>query len=306
MKYPTMRTEHIAGLTLADGSSWEIIAANDRANDVVLAFAKVMQLQFLEKSSRKKSRHNSFRRLNVLVEDPKTDSSQLSTMIHLTFEDPDTIVYTLNSKESDEMPVPPFMHLSMVICRDAQCRGGVLLHGAFAGWNGNGVILAGPGGRGKTTASQRLPHHWQSFCDDTTLVVCDSKGMYRAHPWPTWNTFMFSEPGGTWDVQHAIPLKGIFMLKQGKEDLVSPLGVGESVCSLAQSAEQASWPMANSAGEEVRTLRLERFENICNLAKSVPAYLLHASLNGTFWEKIERVLIKNSAFSHKLNENQKN
>ena len=177
MKYPiSTSTEHVTGLALADGSIWDIVAADDRAHDVVSALAKAMQLQPQRKDTQNKSHYSTPRRLIVHVEDPKRDSAQLSTTAHLTFEDQDTIC-TLISKENNEMPVVPLMHLSMVICRDAQCRGGVLLHGALAAWNGNGVILAGPGGRGKTTASRRLPSHWQSFCDDTTLVVCDNKGV---------------------------------------------------------------------------------------------------------------------------------
>ena len=81
---------------------------------------------------------------------------KLTTTAHLTVRDQDTICAVI-SDESHEMLAFQLMHLSLVICRDAQHRGGVLLHGALAGWNGNGVILAGPGGRGKTTASRRLP-----------------------------------------------------------------------------------------------------------------------------------------------------
>ena len=50
MKYLIPRsTKHFAGLALADGSNWDIIAADDRAYDVVLDLAKVMQLQSQEK-----------------------------------------------------------------------------------------------------------------------------------------------------------------------------------------------------------------------------------------------------------------
>jgi len=95
-------TEHVAGLVLAGGSSWEINAANDRANGAVLALVKIMQLQPLEKRVQKKSHYHTSRRLIVQVEDHKEDhkidSAQFSTTIHLTFEDKNTIVCTLNSK----------------------------------------------------------------------------------------------------------------------------------------------------------------------------------------------------------------
>ncbi len=291
MNYPISKSNgRFARLALADGSIWDIIAANDRAYDVVSALAKVMQLQSLEKSAQKKSHYHTFRRLTVQVEGHKTDSAQLSTTIHLTIQDEDTVCTLLNN-ENNEMPALPLMHLSMVICQDAHHRGGVLLHGALAERDGNGVILAGPGGRGKTTVSKRLPNHWQSFCDDTTLVIWDNKGVYWAHPWPTWSTFMFNGSGGTWDVQHAVPLKGIFFLDQAHEDAFEPLGIAQSVCLLNESAEQSSWHMPNcSEKNALRKLRLLRFDNICALAQTVPSYVLRLSRNGAFWQEIEQAL----------------
>lgn len=292
MKYPIpTSTEHFAGLALADGSNWDIIAANDRACDVVSALAKAMQLQSPDKRAQKKSRHNTSRRLIVQVEGHKRDSAQHSTTVHSIYEDEDTIVCTLISKEHNEMPALPPVHLSMVICRDAQYRGGVLLHGALAGWNGNGVLLAGPGGRGKTTASKRLPHNWQSFSDDTTLVIRDNKGMYWAHPWPTWSQFMMGGNGGTWDVQHALPLKGIFFIEQAHVDEFEPLGIAQSVCLLNESAEQSQWLISSlSEKKELRGLRLLRFDNICALAQTVPSYVLRLGRDGAFWQEIERAL----------------
>jgi hypothetical protein len=42
--------------------------------------------------------------------------------------------------------------------------------------------------------------------------------------------------------------------------------------------------------EEVRALYLERFNNLCALARVIPAHVLHISLTGAFWQEIERVL----------------
>jgi SynChlorMet cassette protein ScmC len=284
--------EYIVELALADDSIWNIVAVDDRAYDVVSALAKAMQLESIVKNVQKKSRHSTPRRLIVHVEDQKRDSARLTTTAHLTFVDQNTICAVI-SDESHEMRIFQLMHLSLVICRDAQCRGGVLLHGALAEWNGtgDGVILAGPGGRGKTTASRRLPHHWQSFSDDTTLVVCDNKGVYWAHPWPTWSTLMFNEPEGTWNVQHAVPLKGIFFLEQAQKDKFKPLGIGQSICLLNESAEQVSWSMPGHEEKNVlRKLRIQRFDNICALAKTVSSYVLRMGSDGAFWREIEKAL----------------
>jgi hypothetical protein len=47
--------------------------------------------------------------------------------------------------------------------------------------------------------------------------------------------------------------------------------------------------------DQARRLRLQRFDGICALAKSVPCYLLHLSLTGPFWERIEEALAGDSA-----------
>jgi SynChlorMet cassette protein ScmC len=191
----------------------------------------------------------------------------------------------------NDILVSQLMQLSLVIAQQAQTRGGFLLHGALIERNGWGVILAGPGGVGKTTASGRLPTPWLSLSDDESLVVCDENGKYWVHPWPTWSNFMLDGKGGTWDVEHAVPLKAIFLLVQAQHDRIEPIGVGHSVPLLVELTEQASWSMAHGQGGAMaRALRLQRFENICSFAKSKVCYHLHLSLDGAFWEEIERVL----------------
>jgi SynChlorMet cassette protein ScmC len=286
----TTNMGEVVALALADGCVWDIIAANDRACDVVSALAKAMQLKPPENRTQNKFNYHSRRRLIVRVEDRKRDSARLFTAVHLAFEE-ENIICTLIANEHHGIPALLLVNLSKVICRDSQYRGGVLLHGALAEWNGNGVILAGPGGRGKTTASERLPHHWQSFCDDATLVMCDKNGVYWAHPWPTWSNFMFNGPGGMWDVQHAIPLKGIFFLEQAHVDGFESLGIAQSICLLNESAEQVGHFVSGySEKNELRRLRLLRFNNICTLAQTVPSYVLSLGRNSAFWQEIERAL----------------
>ena len=165
------------------------------------------------------------------------------------------------------------------------------MHGALAERDGIGVILAAPGGAGKTTASNRLPAPWRSLCDDTTLVVRDPQGNYWAHPWPTWSRFMDGGPGSTWDVQSAVPVKGIFFLAQAGEDRVERVGPGHAVSLLVECVRQASTFMAPGlCKEELRALHLEQFNNLCALARVVPAHVLHISLTGTFWQEIEQAL----------------
>ena len=183
------------------------------------------------------------------------------------------------------------VELSLIVAREAQARGGVLLHGALAERDGVGVILAAPGGTGKTTASGRLVAPWRSLSDDATLVVRDSHGKYWAHPWPTWSRFLRGDPVGTWDVQSAVPLRGILFLSRAAEDRVEPVGPGRAVSLLVECAEQASGLMTRGhCRVDARALRLERFDNLCALARVVPTHALHISLTGAFWRTIEQML----------------
>lgn len=183
------------------------------------------------------------------------------------------------------------IRILLAVSTEVQGRGGVLLHGALAERDGNGVVLAGPGGVGKTTLSGRLAPPWNSLSDDATLVVRDPEGAYWAHPWPTWSQFVTDGPGGSWDVQRAVRLRGIFFLNRAEQDHAEVVGSGHAVALLIESAEQAWWGMTpHMSAEEKRASRLQRLDNICALARAVPTYILRFIATGAFWREIERVL----------------
>lgn len=276
-------------LSLADGSRWFFAAANAEAGPIVSRLRDLMRLR--GGSPAASPPPGVVRRLLVSVDPRPPEASPFSCDAKLPSEDEETVRCVLRPSGLDDPLYCQLMQLSGVIAREAQVRGGILLHGALAERDGVGVVLAAPGGTGKTTASGRLPVPWRSLCDDTTLVVRDTRGNYHAHPWPTWSRFLSGGSGGCWDVQHAVPLGGIFLLCRAAADRVEPVGAGQAVSLLVQCAQQASQPMSRGLGKkENRALQLERFDNLCNLARVVPAHLLHFSLTGAFWKEIERAL----------------
>ena len=211
--------------------------------------------------------------------------------VQMVSENDNVLNYVLIPSDILEGVYINLVRLSLIFARQAQVRGGLLLHGALAERDGIGVILAAPGGTGKTTASNRLPASWRSRCDDTTLVLRDSLGSYWAHPWPTWSGFLNGRPGGSWDVQSAVLIMGIFFLTQAIEDRVERVGSGHAVSLLVESTQQTSQLMARSLSkEDARALHLEQFNNLCALAQSVPTHLLSISLVGAFWQEIELAL----------------
>ncbi len=274
------------GIKLADGSIWDITAGDEQASFIISRLTEAMQLQPV---------HRPARRLIVLADNSRTGPAVDDSLFDWTIqpsESGETVICSIKPSDNRNALALQLKLLSLVIClHTTQIRGGLLLHGALAEWKGDGVILAGPWGIGKTTASQRLTSPWNSLCDDLTLVVCDEQRVYWAHPWPTWSRFVPGGPGGTWDVQHAVPLRGIFFLVRAPEDLVEPVGVGQAVCLLVESAEQAWWELHHGIKKDKgRMLRLQRFDNICVLAQGVPCFLLHLSPTGTFWQEIEKAI----------------
>ena len=274
-------------LTLADGNSWSIIANDACGVGFAETLAKTMQLQ--------PSALNNQTELILSCEQPAKNSLPLifSKKIYSSILDKKKIACHLTPAENNDDLAFKLMELSLVFCCKSELMGGLLLHGALVEINGEGIILAGPGDVGKTTASRRLPPPWNSLSDDCTLIVLDKDGIYRAHPWPTWSTYMFGGTGGSWDVQQSIPLKAIFLLAQDEKDHAEPLGQGQATCLLTETAEQAWYILSDKFGDEKRQdLSLQRFNNICELVKNIPAFLLQITKNGLFWEEIEKALPK--------------
>jgi SynChlorMet cassette protein ScmC len=279
-------------LVLADGSSWNIAAGDVRASEAVLRLMDAMQLTPVADASLPFKMAEPVRRfpelsrrLNVLVDPNKTAWNILPC------EDHGIITCIIGSAHCGNLFFLQLIRLSHLLIKYAEVRGAVLLHGALIERDGSGVILAGPGGAGKTTAARRLVSPWRPLCDDSTLVVCDQNGAFWAHPWPTWSCFLYGGTGGSWDVQYSVPLEGIFFLEQAKEENFEPLGVAQAACLLIESAEQTSWPLSPlMKQDELRIIRLKRFENICNMIQAVPSFVLRLGLNGPFWREIERAL----------------
>ena len=284
---PLLMNEVPHDLVLSDGSHWEISAGDKLAAAIVSQLGHTMQLRLTSSGSEPAPR-NKLCRLIVQVDAQGTAANSYAP---LASENGGTVTCILNTNEYWGGPHINLARLSLVFARESQSRGGFLIHGALAERNGMGVILTAPGGTGKTTASSRFPAPWRSLCDDTTLVVRDPQGKYWAHPWPTWSRFLEGGPGGTWDVQSAVPLKGIFVLVQDPEDRAERVGPGHAVSMLVECVRQASMFMPLGLyQEEVCQLHLERFNNLCALARVIPAYVLHISLTGTFWKEIEKAL----------------
>lgn len=177
------------------------------------------------------------------------------------------------------------------VYRRALSSGGFPMHGAFIELNGKGVLLAARGGTGKSTCCRRIPQPWQARSDDEALVVMDSAGHYKVHPFPTWSDLFFNKELRTWNVQHNVPLSAIFFLEQSKNDEVVPIGSGVAAGYTYLYATQGyTRSLLGMDHHGQKREKMDLFNNTCKMAKKVPAYMLKVSLTGNFWDEINRVL----------------
>ena len=268
------------------GGACTVFAVNHPAWGILSSLTATMQLDSRYPSDMLPGQ-KSYSRLLIYV-DKDFENPDPAGIGH-TFESGSTTICRMGQAADMDSLALQMMWLSPFLVREMELSGGFLLHGALAEHKGYGIVFAGPGGRGKTTTSLRLPPPWKSLSDDTTLVVRDESGVYWAHPWPTWSRFMWGGPGGAWDVNHSVPLKGIFLLVQAEDACIKPIGTGQAIVMLQEVSEQASFLSLKSLDDErARARRLQRFENICTLAKKVPTSILQTSLASHFWEQIER------------------
>ena len=96
-------------------------------------------------------------------------------------------------------------------------QGGLPLHSALIEKRGKGIIIAAPSGTGKSTCANRIPPPWKAMCDDEVLIVRDNKGIYHAHPFPTWSRFNTQEPREICNVQSHVPISAILFLRKSQK-----------------------------------------------------------------------------------------
>lgn len=170
-------------------------------------------------------------------------------------------------------------------------NGGLPLHAGLAELAGEGILLAASGDGGKSTCCRRLPEYWIPWCDDETLIVLSKEKKYLVHPFPTWNDYIFKRREMTWNVQYSVPLAALFFLERSETDKVLPIGEGEAVALMNASANQVYRKFWGRTSErDQRKCRENIFKNTCDIAKAIPSFILRVSINGRFWEKIEKVL----------------
>jgi SynChlorMet cassette protein ScmC len=168
-----------------------------------------------------------------------------------------------------------------------QDSGGLPVHAALVEREGKGILLAGPGNSGKSTACCRLAPPWHTLSDDQALVVRSNRKGYLVHPLPTWSDYIHRRTRGTWAVERFVPLAAVFFLEQAGADQAVPLGRERAAALFYRRSAEVWHSLWARQPEEANSLKRRTFDNACQVALHIPAYTLRVSLAGRFWEKIE-------------------
>jgi len=274
-----------ARIKTADGTEWHFTSSGEKSGQVISCFLSIMgaddppsPLYSCEPSDCVRNiQVRVFRRQIAWRDFPAERSGK--------------ILCRLGPFSTKQLLGFQILRLSRVVAHYCEKAGGLLLHGALAAREGSGVVLAGPGGVGKTTAIRRLPPPWRALSDDATLIVRGPDGTYWAHPWPTWSRVRRGELKASWNVQRAVKLGLIGMLSQGKPDRMSAMSYLRAVSELVDVSGQASHNLFIDMDVDARKrINRMRFHNAEAIAREIPIMRLEISRNGRFWEVIEEHL----------------
>ena len=198
--------------------------------------------------------------------------------------------YADSSGVIDTMNVWRMYHVMRPIYERVKGYGGVPIHAALVEIHNYGVLISASGGTGKSTCCTRIQQPWRAICDDESLVLLDKQSQYMVHPIPTWGSLL-EQDSNSWDVQRAFPLRAIFFLERSEFDEVAPIGQGQASV-LINDAVSWIWfrSLKNTDRQEKIKLSKEIFDNSCRIARSLPTFMLRASLTGKFWKVMEKAL----------------
>jgi len=285
---------------MANGKSWAL-AASPKAKPWLEKLASIMELSTGESVGKSKltfvrDYSRSIARTSGAIENEKAsgDSWRVDSIgpLSMLYRPGDSnIICDLGVEGKEDLEYNKMWQALHPFYLHAVASGGLPLHAALMEREGKSYAIAAPGGTGKSTCYRRIPPPWHAICDDEVLVVRDPAGTYQAHPLPTWKEYIYYHSNRTWNVQYHKPLNGIFFLVQSENDGVEPIGRGKATTFIYRSASQVfykSWLTMNPDSRPA--VRVQTFENACQMAKTIPSFLLKASLTGHFWEKMEEAI----------------
>jgi len=149
-------------------------------------------------------------------------------------------------------------------------RGGLLVHAASAVRNGGAYLFAGVSGTGTTTISRLAPSDATLLTDEISYLRREGSG-YAAYGTPFAGEL--GEPGKN----VRAPLAALYLLKQGPENRIVPVGNAEAVRELMRH-------VLFLAHDEALVKMV--FQTVCDFVKRVPVHRLIFTPERRVWELV--------------------
>jgi SynChlorMet cassette protein ScmC len=293
-------------LNLADGESW-LISAFGEAQEWVEKFAAITAIGPAADKNIPQvivTRGTSWLNKGELLINHIADKSAcrkfpsagwvkgaIRNSTYLTHPETNEIIYDVGIETGGPAEFIAMWDLLRIMYSQVQKNGGIPFHAALIEKSGRGIVLCAKGDTGKSTCCKRIPLPWRPLCDDETIVVRVGPQQYAAHPFPTWSEYLLgNNTAKTWDVRESVPLVAIVFLEQSSEDKLIQLKPAQAVVLLNMFVTLLNSALpAASDREDRRAFNVLIFDNVSNLARSVPSYILKVSLTGRFWEELEKI-----------------
>ena len=218
---------------------------------------------------------------------PFAQPRQLDIGFATIWQSDNNLIFYLQRELQGESLVIFLKLLLLPLIDHAIANNGLLIHAGLIAKDDCGVLLAGPGDIGKSTASRRAKAPWRMLGDDTALIYQKNNSFF-VQPIPTWSELYSGNWHLNWPLQCA-KLKSIFFLTQNKKTIFSALPLNTAITYLYECTTQVYFHYfryQDISTSDERDKKIKLFDNAIEIAKNIPCQLLQLPKNSRYWEKI--------------------
>lgn len=168
-----------------------------------------------------------------------------------------------------------------LLIEDIIARGGGLVHGGLASFQGSGLLFLAPPGGGKSTTLSTAPPNWQVLSDDAALVWPEQNNFWQTSPLPAWGNMI--RPESHWlypqlAVGQHCQLKGLLLLHKENTIQLEKLAPTQVVPSVHRALSE--YPGAIMSGID---RRVPMFRCAAQMARDLKGWRLSLPRHGDIW-----------------------
>jgi SynChlorMet cassette protein ScmC len=164
-------------------------------------------------------------------------------------------------------------------------------HCALVEINGKGAIIGAVGNTGKSTCAARLPAPHKALCDDYAMLFFQDNKIF-AQAMPTWSNFINGNRDYRSDCSQSTEVEAFFFLKHGEDDHTERVKGYTSLQHLNNNFQDhlSVRVLKDKPANFGEDMRLQIFDLARETVATKPTYMLYATLEGDFWNKMAEVM----------------